>query len=275
MSLTPLQRRVGHILAVRRRGLVDSYVAGGVALNHALGAPRVSRDLDIFHDSQEAVQVSSTLDRESLKNAGVTVESKRDVPGFVQVLVSDGVDKLLVEWVNDSVFRFFPLQADETFGLVLHPLDLATNKVLALVGRVAVRDWVDILTCHSQLQPLGYLAWAASGKDPGLSPLFILEEAARTARYSADEVAELAFDGPPPDAAALSRTWRSALGEARQIIEELPPELVGQCVLDVAGRPFLGGKESIKAALLSGDIVFHEGRIRGALPKIRPVLETQ
>jgi hypothetical protein len=34
---------------------------------------------------------------------------------------------------------------------------------------------------------LGYLAWAACGKDPGFSPTAIVELAARSARYSEAE----------------------------------------------------------------------------------------
>jgi hypothetical protein len=33
--------------------------------------------------------------------------------------------------VADSDYRFFPTMADETFGYVLHPVDLAINKVMA------------------------------------------------------------------------------------------------------------------------------------------------
>jgi hypothetical protein len=33
-----------------------------------------------------------------------------------------------LEWVVDSDFRFFPTMRDDTFGYVLHPVDLATNK---------------------------------------------------------------------------------------------------------------------------------------------------
>jgi hypothetical protein len=88
-----------------------------------------------------------------------------------------------------------------------HPFDLATNKVLALVGRVEARDWVDTIECSERLQPLGYLAWAACGKDPGFSPLAILEHAPRSSRYSADELRDLAFDGPPPDATDLSQRF--------------------------------------------------------------------
>jgi hypothetical protein len=49
----------------------------------------------------------------------------------------------------------------DDLGMMLHPFDLATNKVLALVGRVAARDWIDIITCHERLSPFGLLAWAA------------------------------------------------------------------------------------------------------------------
>jgi hypothetical protein len=45
----------------------------------------------------------------------------------------------------------------------LHPFDHATNKILALAGRREARDWIDAIQCHETLQPLGYLAWAASG----------------------------------------------------------------------------------------------------------------
>jgi hypothetical protein len=47
----------------------------------------------------------------------------------------------------------------------------------------------------------GYLAWAACGKDPGYSPVSLLEQAARSTRYSAAEVAALvAFSRAGPRA---------------------------------------------------------------------------
>jgi hypothetical protein len=45
-----------------------------------------------------------------------------------------------MEWARDSAFRFFPLVENSELGLVLHPFDLAVNKVLALVGRGEARD---------------------------------------------------------------------------------------------------------------------------------------
>jgi hypothetical protein len=176
---------------------------------------------------------------------------------------------VLVEWARDSAYRFFPLVRHPDLGLVLHPFDLATNKVLALVGRLEVRDWVDLIHAGERIQPLGYLAWAACGKDPGWSPLAILEEAARTARYSADEVRALAFVGALPDPADLSRRWRAMLAEAREITGGLPPSELCRAVLDEKGHLYRGSAHELRASLAAGRIIFHSGRIRGALPQLK------
>ncbi len=105
------------------------------------------------------------------------------------------------------------------------------------------------------------------GKDPGLAPDAILREAARSARYSAAEIAALAFDGPAPDAAGLSRQWRAALENATQIVALLPYQNVGQCVLRT-GDLFRGDGPVLREALARGEIRFHAGSIRGAFPQI-------
>jgi len=269
MSLTPFQRRVCRLLADVRVARGERYVAGGVALNHALGGTRVSRDIDLFHDTDEALAVSSRADREMLEQAGLEVEPRRAYLGMVEVLVRDGSDVVEVQWVRDSAYRFYPLVMDRDLGLTLHPFDLATNKILALVGRVVVRDWVDTLTCHQKLSPLGCLAWAASGKDPGLSPLFILEEAARTTHYSAAELAALDFAGPRPQHAELTLAWRAALREGHELIERLPAADVGKAVLDRDGVPFVGELAALESALAEGELHFHAGSIGGAVPVVK------
>jgi hypothetical protein len=178
-----------------------------------------------------------------------------------------------MQWVHDSAYRFFPLVAHETLGATLHPFDLATNKLLALVGRVEVRDWVDIIEAARGIQPLGYLAWAACGKDPGFSPESILEHAARSARYSADEVRELAFARDPPDAGQLSREWHEMLTQARRVVRELPPDEAGKCVLAMDGKLCRLEPSAIGAALLDNSVTFHRGRIRGAFPALVSAVE--
>lgn len=270
MALTDFQRHVCRLLADVRIIGGEQYVAGGLALNQALGGARVSRDIDLFHDTDEALAASSESDQRALVASGLTVEPRRRSVGMVEVAVRDHANVVEVQWVRDSAYRFFPLVMDADLGLMLHPFDLATNKVLALVGRVVVRDWIDILTCHEHLSPLGCLAWAASGKDPGLGPSFIVEEAARTAHYPAIEFDTVVFDGPRPERETLGRTWRAALADARAMVDALPPSEVGRAVLDATGAPFRGDSASLAAALERGGLTFHAGTIRGAVPVVRP-----
>jgi len=268
MALTALQRRICLLLAEQRRRSGESYVAGGAALNEVVGGTRKSRDVDLFHDTEEALAVTWRQDRAALAAAGLRLEVTREAPSFVQASVGDGTATEVLQWVQDSAYRYFPLVEDETFGLTLHPLDHATNKVLALAGRRKVRDWVDAIQCHQRLQPLGYLAWAASGKDPGLSPSFILEQAART-RYVQAELDQLEFEGQPPTAAALSAAWHQAVDEARELIRLLPPEQAGRCVLDQDGRLQRAPPPALAGELAAGRVQFHQGRIRGAFPELR------
>jgi hypothetical protein len=268
MALTELQGRVCRLLADRRIAAGEQYVPGGLALNLALA--RVSRDIDLFHDTDEALAASSEADLASLAAAGFSVEIARRAIGFVEATVGGtGLERVEVQWVRDSAYRFFPLVLSDELGLMLHPFDLATNKVLALVGRVAARDWIDILTCHASLTPFGCLAWAASGKDPGLGPLFIVEEAARTAHYPAVELDALVFEGPRPDPRELTMTWRGAVADARRIVDVLPPDEIGRAVLDERGAPFRGSVQDLEHALDAGRLFFHPGSIRAAVPVVR------
>jgi hypothetical protein len=268
MALTDLQRRICRLLAANRVASGESYVAGGAALNELLETGRISRDVDLFHDTEEALEASWQADRALLAAEGFDVRVLRERSGLVEVEVDDGADRARLEWARDSAFRFFPLQEHAELGLTLHPFDLATNKVLALVGRLEVRDWVDVIASHERVQALGYLAWAASGKDPGFGPGAILEAAARSGRYSAEEVGQLAFVGQPPDAGELSRAWHRILDEARQTVTLLPPEEAGTCVLDIQGGLLGATPDTLPSALRAGRAHFHRGRIRGALPRL-------
>jgi hypothetical protein len=247
MALTELQRAICRLLADLRIESGESYVAGG----------------------EEAVAASWDADRRRLEGAGYSVRVLRERPGLVEAEVGRQGDVVLMEWARDSAYRFFPLVEHDELGLALHPFDLATNKLLALVGRREARDWVDVLECHRLLQPLGYLAWAACGKDPGFGPASVLEEARRTGRFSSAEVAELAFSGPAPDAGELAREWRAALDEGLTLVELLPPEEAGTCVL-VGTEAFCRlPPQEIPPALAAGTLRFRGGSTRGVLPTLR------
>jgi len=61
MALTAYQRDICRLLADNRLRSGESYVAGGAALNELLRAPRLSRDIDLFHDTEQALAASWTV----------------------------------------------------------------------------------------------------------------------------------------------------------------------------------------------------------------------
>jgi hypothetical protein len=130
MALTNIQREVCRVLARQR-------IASG----------RISQDLDLFHDTAAALEATWGADRAALLDAGYGIEVVRERPTFVEAIVRRGTEAVILQWTHDSAFRFFPLVEHPELGLTLHPFDLATNKALALVGRVEARDWIDILQC--------------------------------------------------------------------------------------------------------------------------------
>ena len=61
MALTDLQREICRLIAGNRIASGESYVAGAAALNELIAAPRISRDVDLFHDTDEALQATTLM----------------------------------------------------------------------------------------------------------------------------------------------------------------------------------------------------------------------
>lgn len=166
---------------------------------------------------------------------------------------------------------FFPLVEHADLGLTLHPFDLATNKVLALVGRLEPRDWIDVLECNDKIPPLGYMAWAACGKDPGFNPRLILAEARRSGRYTQEELQEVTFRGEAPDAAVLGAKWHDMLREADGVIDSLAGRKAGTCVPERSGQLCRRSAVDTIKALQNDELIFHHGSIGGAVPVVRSI----
>jgi len=189
VPLSNLQTKLLRLLAAHRD--TESYVAGSPYL--VRDGKRFSGDIDIFHDREERVARATAEDVSTLEAEGLPVVWQRREPLFHQVLASDGAESTRLEWVVGSEFRFFPTLQDPDFGHVLHPVDLATNKIMAAAGP---RDVVDIVTIHHEILPLGAAAWAAVGKSLGFTPEGLINEVRRLARYTADDFGRVASVSP-------------------------------------------------------------------------------
>ena len=182
-ALSKIQTDILRLLAAHRDP--ESYVAGASPLNR--DAPRISADIDVFHDREERVAAAALNDTQALTAAGYSVSWLRQLPLIYTAEVRQGDASTRLEWVVDSDYRYFPTVQDEIFGYMLHPVDLAMNKVVAAAGRRELRDIVDLVTIHETILPLGAVIWAAVEKSPGFTPEGLIAEIRRNANYPAAE----------------------------------------------------------------------------------------
>ena len=181
VPLSRIQIEVLRLLASHRDP--ESYVPGATPLNR--DAPRFSDDIDVFHDREERVAAAALDDARTIQAAGYRVSWLRQLPLIYTAEVAQGDASTRLEWVVDSDYRFFPTTPDATFGYVLHPVDLAMNKLMAAAGRRELRDIVDLVTVHERILSLGAVVWAGVEKSPGFTPEGLISEIRRNAHYPA------------------------------------------------------------------------------------------
>lgn len=198
-------------------------------------------------------------DTVALQAAGFQVELSTRQDTFYRAFVRRGALSTKVEWVFDSAFRFFPVEPDLELGWRLNFWDAATNKVLALVGRAEVRDYLDCVYLHQRHLALGALAWAAAGKDPGLTPEYIVDWAKRGTVYQPQDLKDLRLS-QPVDLKSVRRLWFEAAAEAEALFERLPPAEMGCLYLNAAGRPVRPDPGSAEFPKLTR----HFGSVKGA-----------
>jgi len=170
-----------------------------------------------------------------------------------------------VHWAQDASWRFMPVVAHNALGYVLHPIDLATNKVLALAGRDEARDFLDLMLACEALLPLGALLWAAVGKDPGFSPRSLLEMIRRRGKYQPDDFEKLHLS-EPIDLQSLKTKWIEALDQAEAFIDHRPSQEMGCLYFDVQLQAFVAPQ----SGPLPTTTVLHFGRPGGLLPAVQP-----
>ena len=227
VPLSNIQADVLQILATRRNP--ESYVAGATPLNR--DALRFSQDIDLFHDREERVALTAEEDRLALRAAGYQVTWLRRLPAVYTAEVRKGEVSARLEWVVDSDFRFFPTIEDDVFGFVLHPVDLAINKVMAAAGRREVRDLVDLTTIHETIFPLGALVWAAVEKSPGFTPEGLIAEIRRNIHHPNAEWASLSASDTL-DPRDITNRVRAALDQAEAFVRRMPTDKLGVLFLE-------------------------------------------
>jgi hypothetical protein len=264
VPLTAFQQQLLATLAAAAND--DRYLAGGAALHFAPNSVRYSDDLDFFHDAEDRVARAFAADRARLESAGYRVSVESTLPGFVRTLVERAGEATRVDWARDTAWRFMPLVRDALGGWLLDPVDLAINKVLALAGRDEARDFVDTMFAHRHILALAGLVWAAAGKDPGFTPLSLLELLKRRGRNRPEDVARLHL-AQPFDLVAAKQEWLGALAHAESFAQRRPPSESGCLYWSLSERRFVVPAE---APLESQELVPHFGAPGGVIPRVEP-----
>ena len=258
VPLTEFQATLARLLSENRT--FDSYLAGGAAIMIEPNTTRYSRDLDYFHDSEARVAEAFDADRRLLDAGGYSIDVDLLQPGYVRAIVRRSGEATKIEWARDSAWRFMPTVRDDRVGFVLHPVDLAVNKVLALAGRDEPRDVLDALDLHRRVLALGALCWAACGKDPGFTPLSLLELLRRRGRIRPEDLARLDL-ARAVDLHETKHAWLEALDAVEPFVASRPPEQIGCLYYSSSRRSFVDPREV-------ADAVPHFGRPGGVLPRI-------
>ena len=214
MPLTQIQTDVLRLIAANRSPA--SHIAGGIALNFTPDSPRISKDIDIFHDGIVSLAAASETDCETLAAAGFAMERLLWEVGFRRVCVRRDAEQVVLEWGYIDAWRFFPVEASDMLGWRLHPFDALTNKAFALAGRVETRDLIDLVS-HAAEYPLERIIWGAVGKDTSWNPHSLLRRMCRNALVRPDQLPLLATRFTPTE---LKERWLEISDNAEVRIDE-------------------------------------------------------
>lgn len=152
-------------------------LAGGYAVQAHGFVDRVSKDVDLFTTVAAAAEfpAAQAVVAEALRADGLDVTVEREGATFARLVVSDPASgetstlELGVDW------RAYP-PVLLAVGPVLHPVDAVANKLCALFGRAAVRDYIDIYGVLKDGRYTGpELLQMAAEHDPGFDPVMFTD----------------------------------------------------------------------------------------------------
>jgi hypothetical protein len=166
VPLDPLQSRIARTALGLPQAHTLALAGGGAMIAHGF-TDRPTRDVDLFTevDPDEATQVAAAL-RAELEREGLRVLPADRPPHTNRFVITDpnSGSACQVEVFPDGGRLRPTVQLD--IGPVLHPDDLAADKMLALWGRAEIRDYADVVALLDRYQAAALLELAAA-KDTG------------------------------------------------------------------------------------------------------------
>lgn len=196
-TLSRLQERVLAILA--STDVAWRLTGGGALAGYHLGH-RTTEDLDLFLAGARRFDREPDIVLEALDRAGLDAEPVQRHPGFVRLMVRDGVEGVMVDLVADPVPLVEPPVRRPPGVLVDTPHEILVNKLTTLLSRAEIRDLEDVRQLLAAGEDLDRALVDAPAKDGGFSPValaWVLES------FSLRAAGDLGFDPALLDAFRL------------------------------------------------------------------------
>ena len=211
MPLDPLQDLIARTALALPEARTLALAGGGAMIAHGF-VSRLTHDVDLFTevDDHEAVLVAAAL-RTALERLGLTTIDAERPPldhRFVAVDPTNGQECLVEVFADGGRLQ---RRVALAVGNVLHPDDLAADKVLALWGRARPRDFFDV---HALLQIYGpsRLLELAAEKDAGFTADTFLDALNAIKRLTPQDWAEDGIDANViDDLRSTFAGWRRSL----------------------------------------------------------------
>ena len=121
---------------------------------------------------------------------------------------------------------------------------------------------MDALYITDTVLPLGPLCWAAVGKDPGFTPLSLLELLKRRGKFQEVDFKRLKLNRDI-DIKELKLSWLNKIEEAESFISSRDPKEVGCLYYSKIKKTFIDPTTQVKDSY-----VLHYGKPGGVVPKV-------
>lgn len=146
-------------------------LGGGAALSGIHLRHRLSRDIDLFFDQEEAVRDVVHALPDLARAAGMTLTVARDARSHVRVNAADEADAFEIDLVYDATRPIEP--PTTTADVVVESFtDLRASKLACLIERSEPRDLVDVMFLeragHRVEEELPLAVRKDAGVDPGV-----------------------------------------------------------------------------------------------------------
>jgi hypothetical protein len=149
-------------------------LSGGAALAGFHLKHRTTRDLDLFWHGREGIALEAAEVRRRLEKEGVQIDTIQSSPAFWRFRVTDRAETVIVDLVADQAPVILPpvgVTLIDTVIWVDAPHEILVNTLCALLGRMELRDLIDLQALLDAGEDLAAGLRDAPRKDAGFSPV--------------------------------------------------------------------------------------------------------